>query len=64
MGFGSDSISVITGGLRFATGTFPERLVSHGLVGNIGAAVSRIIRAVVRAVTRTVAYIPTNYPTQ
>lgn len=34
-GFGSDSISVVTSGLKRATGSFSERLVSSGYMGNI-----------------------------
>ncbi len=34
-GFGSDAIAVVTDGLRRATGSFAERLVSHGLIGDI-----------------------------
>ena len=35
MGFGADSISVVVGGLRRSTGTFAERLVSWGYIGDI-----------------------------
>lgn len=35
MGFGNDSISVITRGLRRSTGSFSERLVSDGYIGDI-----------------------------
>lgn len=35
MGFGSDAISVITHGLIRATGSFSERLVSDGYIGDI-----------------------------
>ena len=35
MGFGADSIAVVTGGLRYSTGTFAERLVSSGYIGDI-----------------------------
>jgi hypothetical protein len=34
-GFGADAIAVVTGGLRRSTGTFAERLVSWGYVGDI-----------------------------
>jgi len=50
MGFGDNAISVITGGLRRSTGSFAERLVSSGLVGDIvtapeeGTAIRRITR--------------------
>lgn len=37
MPFGDDAISVVTNGLRRSTGSFAERLVSHGLIGNISA---------------------------
>ena len=39
MAFGADAIALVTGGLRFDSGTFEERLVSHGLVGDINPAV-------------------------
>ena len=35
MGFADDSIAVVTGGLRYSTGTFAERLVSSGYIGDI-----------------------------
>lgn len=35
MGFSGNSIAVITGGLRYSTGTFAERLVSSGYIGDI-----------------------------
>ena len=34
-GFGSDAIAVVTDGLRRSTGSFAERMVSHGLIGDI-----------------------------
>ncbi len=34
-GFGADAIAVVTGGLRFSTGSFPDRLVSRGYIGEI-----------------------------
>lgn len=34
-GFGDDAISVVTGGLRRSTGSFAERLVSAGYIGDI-----------------------------
>lgn len=46
-GFGSDAIAVVSDGLRRSTGSFAERLMSHGLVGNIlseGKAISRTIK--------------------
>lgn len=36
MGFGANAIAIVTGGLRFSTGTFPERLVSWGYASDIG----------------------------
>lgn len=35
MGFGADAIAVVTGGLRRSTGSFAERLVSSGYIGDI-----------------------------
>jgi hypothetical protein len=35
MPFGDDAIAVVTDGLRRSTGSFGERLVSHGLIGDI-----------------------------
>jgi hypothetical protein len=35
MGFGADAIAVVTGGLVRATGSFAERLVSWGYIGDI-----------------------------
>ena len=35
MGFDADSIAVITGGLKWANGSFAERLVSSGYIGDI-----------------------------
>ena len=65
-GFGDDAIAVVTNGLRRSTGTFEERLVSHGLIGDIltvaVVAVSRLIKSVVRSVTRAINYDPRNYP--
>ena len=43
-GFGDDAISVVTDGLRRSTGSFSERLVSHGLVGDITTAVATNFR--------------------
>lgn len=34
-GFGSDAISVVTGGLMRSTGSFAERIVSSGYIGDI-----------------------------
>lgn len=42
MGFGNDAIAVVTNGLRRSTGSFAERLVSHGLIGNIISAGKKI----------------------
>lgn len=65
-GFGDDAIAVVTNGLRHATGTFPERLMSHGLVGEIalvsGLVILRILRSAVRAAVRAVTYSPREYP--
>lgn len=64
--FGDDAIAVVTNGLRRSTGTFEERLVSHGLVGDITltvvSVVLRIIRSAVRAAVRAVTYAPREYP--
>jgi hypothetical protein len=35
MPFGNDAIAVVTNGLVRDTGSFAERLVSHGLIGDI-----------------------------
>ena len=50
-GFGSDAIAVVTDGLRRSTGSFAERLVSHGLVGDIVTAPSGVV-AVLGAILR------------
>lgn len=45
MGFGANAISVVTGGLKRSTGSFSERMVTHGLIGDIAVvAVTRIRR--------------------
>lgn len=35
MGFDANAIAVVTRGLRRSTGSFSERLVSYGLIGDI-----------------------------
>lgn len=44
MGFGADAIAPVTLGLRFSTGSFAERLVSWGLIGDILTAPSEAAR--------------------
>ena len=39
MAFGADAIALVTTGLRFDSGSFSERLVSNGLVGDIAGVV-------------------------
>ncbi len=34
-----DGISVVTDGLKYGSGSFAERLTSHGLVGSYGSSV-------------------------
>jgi len=43
MGFGNAALSVVTAGLRWATGSFAERLVSSGYVGDIATAPSVVL---------------------
>jgi len=50
-GFGSDAIAVVTDGLRRSTGSLAERLVSHGLIGDIAMAPSVVV-AVLGAILR------------
>jgi len=42
--FGANAIAVVTDGLRRSTGSFEERLMSHGLVGDIQPTVTTIRR--------------------
>ncbi len=42
MGFSEDAIAVVSAGLRRSTGSFAERLVSSGYVGDV-AGVSSVI---------------------
>ena len=44
MPFGADAIALVTNGLIFSTGSFPERLVSAGLVGDITASVAGLTK--------------------
>lgn len=47
MAFTNNQITVVTAGLRMGTGSFAERLVSTGLIGNIlTAAVASIFNYV------------------
>jgi hypothetical protein len=39
MGFGADAIAVVTGGFLRSTGSFAERLVSWGFIGDISSGV-------------------------
>lgn len=43
MGFGNAALSVVTAGLRWATGSFAERLVSSGYIGDIATAPSMVL---------------------
>lgn len=47
-GFGDDAIAVVTNGLRRSTGSFAERLVSHGFVGDIVATAGATSRTIKR----------------
>ena len=49
-GFGSDAIAVVTDGLRRDTGSFAERLVSHGLIGDILTAPSAPVVGRIRGI--------------
>ena len=43
MPFDADAIAVVTDGLRRDSGSFAERLVSHGLIGDITSAAVAIL---------------------
>ena len=47
-GFGDDAIAIITKGLRRSTGSFAERLVSAGYIGDILTAPAAVGRRTVR----------------